>query len=123
MHRAGAARSARGRRAGRPILQDLHRSRRWLRRGAHRVGPAGRLRPMKILYLGPARGVMLDFIAAAGDEVVQTEDAITAGDVRLDAAGFIVSYGYRHLLAREIVTAFARRAVNLHISLLPWNRG
>ena len=78
---------------------------------------------MRVLYLGPPRKQMTSFIASAGDEVVRAEDPMNADDARLVAAEFIVSYGYRHLLARELVARFARRAVNLHISLLPWNRG
>lgn len=78
---------------------------------------------MRVLYLGPQREQMIRFIAATGDEVMQANDAVNEGDVRLDATDFIVSYGYRHVLGRDVVARFARRAVNLHISLLPWNRG
>jgi methionyl-tRNA formyltransferase len=78
---------------------------------------------MRILYLGPLHKEMAGFIATGGDEVVQTEESVQPGDAQLGAADFIVSYGYRHLLRREIVAQFAKRAVNLHISLLPWNRG
>jgi methionyl-tRNA formyltransferase len=39
------------------------------------------------------------------------------------APEFIVSYGYRHILAPEVFSLAGRAAVNLHISLLPWNRG
>ncbi len=78
---------------------------------------------MRVLYLGPQREQMMRFIASTGDEVVQADDAMRLADRRLRAADFIVSYGYRHLLAHAIVTRFAGRAVNLHISLLPWNRG
>lgn len=36
---------------------------------------------------------------------------------------FIVSYGYRHNLKQDVLDVFPDRAVNLHISYLPWNRG
>lgn len=33
----------------------------------------------------------------------------------------IISYGYRHIVQDEIIEAY--RPINVHISLLPWNRG
>lgn len=78
---------------------------------------------MKILYLGPERRHVTDFLAASGDEVARCERAVSAGDLLLDGVDFLVSYGYRHLLSPEVLARFPGRAINLHISLLPWNRG
>lgn len=78
---------------------------------------------MRILYLGPFRASVANFLAAAGDEIIHMESAIGKGDACLDQADFIVSYGYRHILPAEITTKFSGKAINLHISLLPWNRG
>ena len=36
---------------------------------------------------------------------------------------FIVSYKYRFIISHDIVAYMKRKIVNLHISLLPWNRG
>ena len=36
---------------------------------------------------------------------------------------FLVSYNYRRILTGDILGRFPNRAVNLHIALLPWNRG
>lgn len=38
-------------------------------------------------------------------------------------ADFIVSFGYRHILSKEVCERFDGRAVNLHIGYLPFNRG
>src|SRR6185295_18584444 len=73
--------------------------------------------------LGPERKRVTEFLAANGDRVTRCERAVTAGDSVLDDADFLVSYGYRHVLSRDVVARFAGRAINLHISLLPWNRG
>lgn len=35
----------------------------------------------------------------------------------------VVSYGYRQIVREPHLSRFAGRLVNLHISLLPWNRG
>lgn len=49
-------------------------------------------------------------------------------DNRIDAEfakGFewVISYGYRHVLKKDVLDLFPNRAINLHISYLPWNRG
>ena len=36
---------------------------------------------------------------------------------------FLISYGYRYILPTTILNHFLMRAINLHISFLPWNRG
>ncbi|MDF1604889.1 formyltransferase family protein [Nocardioides sp. YIM 152315] len=77
----------------------------------------------KVLFLGPADAPLRAWLQAQGNEVVQTEAAVSA-DVIADAGfTFLVSHGYRHILRRDVLELFAGRAVNLHISYLPWNRG
>ena len=41
----------------------------------------------------------------------------------LDGTELLVSHGYRHILPPQLLRALEAPAVNLHISLLPWNRG
>ena len=72
---------------------------------------------MRVLYLGPTSR-LVPFLAEH-DEVRQETEPINS-DV---AADFLVSYGYEHIIGREVLEQFPRRAVNLHISYLPWNRG
>lgn len=36
---------------------------------------------------------------------------------------FIISYGYHHIIKEPWLSKYAGRMINLHISLLPWNRG
>ena len=35
----------------------------------------------------------------------------------------MVSFGYRHLIPDSMITYYGPKMVNLHISLLPWNKG
>lgn len=35
----------------------------------------------------------------------------------------IVSYNYRHIIRKEVISAFPKNIINLHISYLPYNRG
>ncbi|GAB4284867.1 MAG: hypothetical protein Kow0067_07100 [Coriobacteriia bacterium] len=78
---------------------------------------------MNVLLLGPHSPVVEDAIRGAGDVVTRTEDPICRGDAILSDTDFIVSYGFRHIIPADVLERFGQRAVNLHISLLPWNRG
>jgi methionyl-tRNA formyltransferase len=78
---------------------------------------------MKILLLGPYRSEMIDFIASYGDEVITTEAKITSDLEFLLNTDLIVSYGYRHILKSDVLNNFQRKVINIHISLLPWNKG
>ncbi|ARJ64641.1 formyl transferase [Magnetospirillum sp. ME-1] len=76
-----------------------------------------------VLFLGPADSPLLAWLRSRGGEVVQTEDRIDAAFVRAGGFQAVVSYGYRHILKADVLAAMPEVAVNLHISLLPWNRG
>lgn len=78
---------------------------------------------MNILILGPKRSALSAFIAAFGDAVDNTEDKITADHPLTRWADFLISYGYRHIIKPNVLERFPRKAINLHISFLPWNRG
>lgn len=78
---------------------------------------------MKILFLGPRRSPLLEWLCGEEAEVVQTDAKLAIADLLRVAPDFIVSHGYRHRITPEAIEAVEGRAVNLHISLLPWNRG
>lgn len=78
---------------------------------------------MKIVLLGRPQKDLVTCISAQGDEIATTENPITAESAILSSVDYIVSYGYRHILKNDVLVPFDRRIVNLHISLLPWNRG
>jgi methionyl-tRNA formyltransferase len=77
---------------------------------------------MRVLVLGP-RSPVVDFLEAEGEDVVVTEEPLEPQDIERMRPDFIVSYGYKRILKPEILERFPGRAINLHISLLPWNRG
>jgi len=58
-----------------------------------------------------------------GDEVKNTEQKLSGDSEILDGVDLVVSYGYRHILKKNVLNRFPRRIINLHISLLPFNRG
>ena len=36
---------------------------------------------------------------------------------------FLISFGYRYIISKEILNYFKEKAINFHISYLPWNKG
>ncbi len=78
---------------------------------------------MAILFLGPDTSPLLNWLRKEEASVVQTDLKITPEYVKANDVTFIVSYGYRWKITKEVIDAVSGRAVNLHISYLPWNRG
>lgn len=78
---------------------------------------------MNILLLGPYRKNLIDFLSFFGDKVTTKEVPLAGDSECLCNSDFIVSYGYRHILKKDILDKFLNKAINFHISLLPSNRG
>lgn len=77
----------------------------------------------RILFLGSEDSPLIAWLRKSGDEVVQRSGELAAAEVRRERFTWLISYGYRHILREEILGQFPGRAINLHISYLPWNRG
>lgn len=78
---------------------------------------------MKVLFLGPRESPLISWLKSQSEDVIATEDPIDLSFLGLHRPDFIVSYGYRHIIRNDVLTRYRDRAINLHISLLPWNRG
>ena len=76
-----------------------------------------------ILFLGPQDSPLLSWLIHEGENVVQTDNRIDTAFLEKERIFFLVSYGYRHIIKADILDALPDRAINLHISYLPWNRG
>ena len=77
----------------------------------------------KILFLGDDVSPLLKWLISVEGFVMQTSEKITTELIHSNNINFIVSYGYCHILEKDILDLFPDRAVNLHISYLPFNRG
>jgi len=75
---------------------------------------------MKILLLSPYPRPLLPTLVNDGRMQITTTDAPVADDIMAD---WIIAYGYKHILREPLLSRFAGRIINLHISALPWNRG
>ncbi len=58
-----------------------------------------------------------------GKEVYKISNKITLEMVKNLNPAFIVSYNYRHMVPADVLEYMRGKAVNLHVSMLPYNRG
>ena len=77
----------------------------------------------KILFLGRSDSPVLVWLVSIGESVIQNSDKITPEFMYFHKINFIISYGYKHIIKKEILDLYPDRAINLHISYLPYNRG
>lgn len=86
---------------------------------------------MQILFLGPPHPELHHFLESCGDplrvscsdRVITTQEKISSSSELLTNIDFIISYRYRYILKQDVLDQFLNRAINIHISWLPWNRG
>ena len=57
------------------------------------------------------------------DDTVFTEEQVHPDSAIIKDVDFLISYRYRYILPGELLKKFTGKAINLHISFLPWNRG
>ncbi len=75
------------------------------------------------MFLGEINSPLFIWLSKQEKSVIQTSDKITAEFIDRNNVEFLVSYGYRHILKADVLNKLPFKAVNLHISYLPWNRG
>lgn len=75
----------------------------------------------QVLFLGYARDEtsLIDALLASGCQVTHSKAPIQS------TQGFdlVISFGYQHILKKSLIDSSPAPMINLHISLLPWNRG
>jgi UDP-2,4-diacetamido-2,4,6-trideoxy-beta-L-altropyranose hydrolase len=93
-------------------------------RGAARVSQAMTGIKLRVLFLGGNLSLDLAvWLREQGEEVEYVEEKVDPHFVRRYNPDVIVSYNYRYILKKDIFAIPPRGAINLHSSLLPWNRG
>lgn len=78
---------------------------------------------MKVLFLGPIPSSVIDILFEYGCEVIVQQDPISVAFLERHKIEYAVSYRYRYMVKKPIIDYLKGRIINLHISLLPWNRG
>lgn len=78
---------------------------------------------MRVLLLTARPERLSPALRLTGDDFLVETAPIEVDWCRKEKIDWIVSYGYRHIIRAPMLAMFSERAVNLHISYLPWNRG
>ena len=81
---------------------------------------------MNILFLGPEKPPqksIIDFLSDNGNSVKRYEEKLNTELVEKYKYDFLISFGYRYMISKQVLTLFNNKAINLHISYLPWNKG
>jgi methionyl-tRNA formyltransferase len=76
-----------------------------------------------VLFLGSADSPTYEYLRSIHDEIWAMSEPLDLEVLERRPPDWIVSHGYRHIVPPEAIARFRDRTVNLHISLLPWNRG
>ena len=66
---------------------------------------------------------LYQWLAEREPKVYKIENKLTAQMVEQLAPSFVISFNYRHLIPQEVLSLLPGRVINLHTSLLPYNRG
>jgi methionyl-tRNA formyltransferase len=76
---------------------------------------------MKILFLGYSEKEtsLIKFLRDCGNEVTENSERIST----FKGYDLVISFGYRHIISKEMLDSVERKVINLHISFLPYNRG
>jgi methionyl-tRNA formyltransferase len=77
---------------------------------------------VRVVFLGREDSAVLAHLRAVADDVVALGPDAELPSSALDADR-VVSHGYRRILRAPALDALGDRVINLHIALLPFNRG
>lgn len=78
---------------------------------------------MNVLVFGITPSPLTPMLEEHDCRVVECADPIDVEYLKSNAIEFAVSYRYRHIIRKPIIEYLRGNVINLHVSLLPWNRG
>lgn len=78
---------------------------------------------MNVLVLGILPSPLTPILEEHDCRVVECADQIDVKYLKSNSIEFAVSYRYRYIIRKPIIEYLRYNVINLHVSLLPWNRG
>ena len=78
---------------------------------------------MKVLVLSPYPSEIIRTLRREGDHYLVFNNKIDIDILKDNKIEYIISYGYKYLISKEIITFIKDKIINLHISYLPFNKG
>lgn len=64
-----------------------------------------------------------EWLKQNGENIVLYNDRITLEYIDKVKPDLVISYNYSYIIKKDVINKMKDRILNLHISLLPWNRG
>ena len=81
---------------------------------------------MQILFLTNNKnsGDLITWLKkVAKEQVVVKSKKISIKDIHKVNPDFLISFNYKHIIKDDVIKLLSKRAINLHASYLPWNKG
>lgn len=78
---------------------------------------------MHLLFLGPPCERIESHLLSSGHSILRTEESFDTKFLEEKKFQFGISYRYKKIIPPPEISWFSGKLINLHISLLPWNRG
>ena len=78
---------------------------------------------MKVLILSPYPQEIIKILEKNQDNYLIYNEKLKINFFKKNKIEFIISYGYKYLITKDIIDLFKGKIINLHISFLPFNRG
>ena len=78
---------------------------------------------MKVLILSPYPQEIIKILKKSQDNYLIYNEKLKISFLKKNKIEFIISYGYKYLITKDIIDIFKDKIINLHISFLPFNRG
>lgn len=57
------------------------------------------------------------------NDIIRTDKAINTQDIQCIKPDILISYGYMVILKNDVLKLMNNKAINIHLSYLPWNKG
>lgn len=79
----------------------------------------------KILFLSNNDNtkVLYKWLVEKGYNVISLSTPITADDIDDFKPDFVICYNYSHIINENVISKVENKIINMHTSLLPWNKG
>lgn len=80
---------------------------------------------MNILFLGPyqeSQKKIINYLKQDNNKIINVDTNINFENID-GSFDFLISYGYKYKIKKEILDKIKIICLNLHISYLPWNKG
>ncbi len=81
---------------------------------------------MKVLFLSDNK-ISDDLICwlknASEEDVITYDKPVSTEFLKKINPDFLISYNYKYIVKKEVIDYMKNFVINLHISLLPWNKG